>query len=177
MASASRSLMLSSRSAGDLTARVFAIGKAPSCGQRAIASMSTPILPSKSLSRMGASLMLQCRQQRTHFHLQSTSHNVSLASSSHYQLRLNKRTFSTSSAKQLFSRNGEGRPRKRFRALRWMFRLSLLSALLGLGYVGYGIYLSRSPAEQLEPDPNKKTLVVLGISANYNMKHRAMTAD
>ena len=28
--------------------------------------------------------------------------------------------------------------------------------------MGYGIYLLRTPQEQVEADPNKKTLVVLG---------------
>lgn len=37
-----------------------------------------------------------------------------------------------------------------------------LSALGGLGYVGFLIYENRTPADQAEPDPNKKTLVVLG---------------
>ncbi|KAF2157266.1 FAD/NAD(P)-binding domain-containing protein [Myriangium duriaei CBS 260.36] len=52
--------------------------------------------------------------------------------------------------------------KSRFRTLRWIWRLTYLSALGGLGYVGYGIYQNRMPAEQDEPDPNKKTLVVLG---------------
>jgi NADH:ubiquinone reductase (non-electrogenic) len=51
---------------------------------------------------------------------------------------------------------------KRFRLLRWTWRLTYLSALGGLGYVGYGIYESRNPEEQPPPDPSKKTLVVLG---------------
>jgi NADH:ubiquinone reductase (non-electrogenic) len=45
---------------------------------------------------------------------------------------------------------------------RWTWRLTYLSALGGLAYVGYGIVLLRNPAEQEEPDPTKKTLVVLG---------------
>lgn len=31
-----------------------------------------------------------------------------------------------------------------------------------VGYLGYSIYELRTPDEQFEPDPNKKTLVVLG---------------
>ena len=45
---------------------------------------------------------------------------------------------------------------------RWTWRLIYISALAGIGYTGYGIYLSRNPADQAEPDPQKKTLVVLG---------------
>jgi len=51
---------------------------------------------------------------------------------------------------------------KRFRLLRWTWRLTYLSAIAGLGYVGYGIYETRNPADQPPPDPSKKTLVVLG---------------
>ena len=46
--------------------------------------------------------------------------------------------------------------------LRWAWRLTYLSALAGVGYVGYGIYESRNPVDQPPPDPSKKTLVVLG---------------
>lgn len=53
-------------------------------------------------------------------------------------------------------------PRKRFQKLKWAWRLTYLSAIGSLAYVGYGIYLSRMPTTQLEFDPSKKTLVVLG---------------
>jgi NADH:ubiquinone reductase (non-electrogenic) len=32
--------------------------------------------------------------------------------------------------------------------------------------VGYGIYQGKHPVEQHAPDPNKKTLVVLGMGAS-----------
>lgn len=38
-----------------------------------------------------------------------------------------------------------------------------LGAIGGLGYMGYTIYLLRTPHEQLEADPTKKTLVILGM--------------
>jgi NADH:ubiquinone reductase (non-electrogenic) len=53
-------------------------------------------------------------------------------------------------------------PKKRFRVLRWTWRLTWLSALAGLGYMGYGIWEMRNPGEQPQPDPSKKTLVILG---------------
>ncbi|KAF2226033.1 pyridine nucleotide-disulfide oxidoreductase-domain-containing protein [Elsinoe ampelina] len=53
-------------------------------------------------------------------------------------------------------------PKKRISKLKLLWRLTYLSALAGLGYIGYGIYESRMPLEQAEPDPSKKTLVVLG---------------
>lgn len=54
--------------------------------------------------------------------------------------------------------------KKRFRFLRWTYRLTLLGLLGGTGYLGYRIYLLRHPEEQIEPDPSKKTLVILGMS-------------
>lgn len=56
-------------------------------------------------------------------------------------------------------------PKKRgtFRAvLRWSWRLTYISAIAGLAYVGYGIYIMRFPEDQEDPDPSKKTLVILG---------------
>lgn len=49
-----------------------------------------------------------------------------------------------------------------WRVLRWTWRITYLSTLGLLAYTAYGIWDSRNPAEQQEPDPNKKTLVVLG---------------
>ncbi len=55
------------------------------------------------------------------------------------------------------------KPKRRGRSvLRWTWRLTYLSAIGGLVYMGYGIYLLRTPQEQLEPDPTKKNLVILG---------------
>jgi NADH:ubiquinone reductase (non-electrogenic) len=48
------------------------------------------------------------------------------------------------------------------RALLWTWRLSYVTAILGAGYVSYGIWEMRNPADQPEPDPSKKTLVILG---------------
>jgi NADH:ubiquinone reductase (non-electrogenic) len=47
--------------------------------------------------------------------------------------------------------------------LRWTWRLTYLSALAGVGYIGYGVYQDRYPEDQVDPDPSKKTLVILGI--------------
>lgn len=46
---------------------------------------------------------------------------------------------------------------------RWTWRLTYLSALGGVGYLAYNIYLLRTPREQYNPDPSKKTLVILGM--------------
>lgn len=54
-------------------------------------------------------------------------------------------------------------PKKRsWSLLRWTWRLTYLSVLGGLVYIGYGISVNRRPLDQDEPDPSKKTLVVLG---------------
>lgn len=56
------------------------------------------------------------------------------------------------------------KPKKRFRFLRWIWRLSWLSGLGLTGALAWSIYSLRHPEDQFEPDPNKKTLVVLGMS-------------
>ena len=48
--------------------------------------------------------------------------------------------------------------------LRWTWRLIYLSTLGGLVYLGYTIYDGQTPTEQIEAGPNKKTLVILGLS-------------
>lgn len=40
-----------------------------------------------------------------------------------------------------------------------------MSIVGGIVYIGYGIYEDRHPDPQVEPDPAKKTLVILGMYA------------
>jgi NADH:ubiquinone reductase (non-electrogenic) len=54
--------------------------------------------------------------------------------------------------------------KKRAGVLRWAWRLTYVSAIASLGWSAYGIYQNRNPIDQQEPDPSKKTLVVLGKS-------------
>ncbi|KAJ5616372.1 hypothetical protein N7537_001486 [Penicillium hordei] len=54
------------------------------------------------------------------------------------------------------------KPKKRFRALRWAWRLTWLSAIGLTGTVAYSIFELRQPPDQAAPDPSKKTLVILG---------------
>ena len=55
-------------------------------------------------------------------------------------------------------------PKKRGRRFfRWTWRVTYLSLLGGIGALGYQIYLLRTPDEQFDPDPSKKTLVILGM--------------
>lgn len=51
---------------------------------------------------------------------------------------------------------------RRFRALRWIWRATYLSFLGGVGYLAYTVYELRHPVDQLEPDPSKQNLVILG---------------
>ncbi len=46
--------------------------------------------------------------------------------------------------------------------MRWTWRLTYLSIIGGIAYVSYGVYLDRHPTPQADPDPSKKTLVILG---------------
>ncbi|KAK9446727.1 uncharacterized protein V1518DRAFT_423374 [Limtongia smithiae] len=48
------------------------------------------------------------------------------------------------------------------RASTLLWRLTYGSAFLSVGWLGYHIYDGRHPADQLPPDPTKKSLVVLG---------------
>ena len=54
------------------------------------------------------------------------------------------------------------KPKKRFRFFRLLWRITYLSSAAFVGWIGWSIWQLRNPAEQFEPDPNKKTLVVLG---------------
>jgi hypothetical protein len=60
-------------------------------------------------------------------------------------------------------------PKRRFRFLRWTWRIIYLSALGGLAYTSYGVYQSKHPPAQQAPDPKKKTLVVLGKTTINNL--------
>ena len=50
--------------------------------------------------------------------------------------------------------------------LRWTWRLTYLSAIGSIIYLGYTIYDDQIPTEQVAPDPTKKTLVILGLANN-----------
>lgn len=67
------------------------------------------------------------------------------------------------SFRRSYADNAPGTARRRAGFFRWTWRLIYLSAIGGVGYLGYAIYLLRTPHEQFEPDPSKKTLVILGM--------------
>src|SRR5256885_17086828 len=54
------------------------------------------------------------------------------------------------------------KPKKRFKLFRFIWRATYLSVLGGLAFVAWTIYDANHPPEQFEPDPSKKTLVILG---------------
>ena len=45
----------------------------------------------------------------------------------------------------------------------WVWLLTKLGVLGGAVWFGYAIYVLRRPDDQFEPDPSKKTLVILGM--------------
>ncbi|KAL9118254.1 MAG: hypothetical protein Q9187_005204 [Circinaria calcarea] len=78
-----------------------------------------------------------------------------------------KSTFSRSTLQQTFRRSYAHQispvTKRRGRGFfKWTWRLTYLSAIAGTAWLGYNIYILRTPQEQFEPDPSKKTLVILG---------------
>jgi len=57
---------------------------------------------------------------------------------------------------------GAAKPKRRWRFFRTIWRITYLSVLATLGYTAYTVWDLRNPNDQLEPDPSKKTLVILG---------------
>lgn len=52
--------------------------------------------------------------------------------------------------------------KKGFRWFRWLWRATYMAAISGAAYGVYGVYEMRNPPDQPNPDPTKKTLVILG---------------
>ena len=104
--------------------------------------------------------------------LLSTAHRsfATLSRSSTLQCsRTTKSSFSKPIAQQTFKRSYADSispvTKRRGRGFfRWTWRLTYVSAIGGIGYLGYNIYSLRTPQEQFDPDPSKKTLVILGTS-------------
>ena len=67
---------------------------------------------------------------------------------------------------------------RRFRFFRYLWRATYLSAILGVAYLGYGVWELRHPEEQREIDPTKKNLVILGMRTEFllpSYPHRLLT--
>lgn len=54
------------------------------------------------------------------------------------------------------------KPSRLRRTFRWAWRITYLSTVGLVGYTCYIVYQDRHPEPQFEPDPTKKTLVILG---------------
>lgn len=65
------------------------------------------------------------------------------------------------------------KPRRRFRFLRWTWRLTYVSAIGFVGWLTYTVWELRNPNDQFDPDPSKKTLVILG---DYGLYKDGMTS-
>lgn len=77
-----------------------------------------------------------------------------------------KSTASISPLQQSYRRSyADARPptvRRKGGFFKWAWRLTYLSTIAGTGYLSWVIYELRTPPEQLDVDPSKKTLVILG---------------
>ena len=95
------------------------------------------------------------------------------------QIRQSISKYPRSFIQQQFRRSyADTRPQPYFRrsraVLRWVWRAVYLGAIGGVGYLGYTIYLLRTPPEQLVADPSKKNLVILGDSPSIGGRNVAI---
>lgn len=58
-------------------------------------------------------------------------------------------------------------PKSKFRFLKYAWRGTYSLAFAGTVWLAYSIYETRFPKEQIEPDPAKKTLVILGKHKHF----------
>jgi len=54
-------------------------------------------------------------------------------------------------------------PKRRWGFFRTIWRITYISVLGSFAYLAYTIYDAGSPQDQMDPDPSKKTLVILGM--------------
>lgn len=55
------------------------------------------------------------------------------------------------------------KPKKRRGVFKTIWRITQITFLGGVAYLAYTVYDLKNPPDQFEPDPSKKTLVVLGM--------------
>ncbi|KAJ1335372.1 NADH:ubiquinone reductase (non-electrogenic) [Microdochium nivale] len=72
------------------------------------------------------------------------------------------RTYASEGPSATLSPTPKKKPGKIRRTFTWLRRLTYFSVILIAGGIIYDGYIDRNPDEQTEPDPTKKTLVVLG---------------
>jgi hypothetical protein len=69
------------------------------------------------------------------------------------------------------------KPKKRWGFFKTLWRITYISALGGVAYLTYTVYDLKNPNEQFDPDPSKKTLVVLGKSKEQDEVDKGIPAD
>ena len=122
------------------------------------------------ISQTAASLIRPTTRRNLTTSQRSISRNSSRA--------LIKPIFSRTSLQQSFRRSyADALPHQAKRRgggfFRWTWRVVYLSAIGGTAYLGYTIYALRTPRDQLEVDPSKKTLVILGkLSSSQDLSGR-----
>ncbi|KAH7037903.1 uncharacterized protein B0I36DRAFT_372175 [Microdochium trichocladiopsis] len=72
------------------------------------------------------------------------------------------RSYATEGPSATLAPKPKKKPGKIRTTFKWLRRLTYLSVLVVIGGIVYDGYIDRHPDEQFEPDPKKKTLVVLG---------------
>ena len=128
--------------------------------------------PSRSLLKLSLQLNIPKLSTRTQRAL--TTRVASKCTSRHPPTPLLSFTTSKVSVQTLFRRSYADaaipKPKRKGRGfLRWTWRFTYLSVLGGFVYLGYTIYDSQTPTEQIQPDPSKKTLVILGSPTLPNL--------
>lgn len=113
-----------------------------------------------SASIVGRRAFATSQKQALNFAQSTTTTNTRPAASSIAKSRVVARQFQRAYADAAPKPSQPGKLRKTFK---WIWRLTYLSVLGTFVGIGYTIYLDRNPEPQYEPDPSKKTLVVLGM--------------
>ncbi|KAG9971588.1 external NADH-ubiquinone oxidoreductase-like protein, partial [Aureobasidium melanogenum] len=128
----------------------------------------TPLLSPPPLPLMAAASAMRPVVASMRAAIGASKRTFATANSQSFASRVQPSPRATSSQLQLrqsFRRSYADavKPKKSgFRFFRWAWRATYLSAIAGLAYTAYGIYEMKNPGEQPEPDPTKKTLVILG---------------
>lgn len=86
-----------------------------------------------------------------------TSPPPALSTSAHLAARQFARTYAAAAAPAPKKKPGKIRT-----TFKWLWRATYLSLFFGIGAAIYDGYQDRHPGDQLTPDPQKKTLVILG---------------
>ena len=121
-----------------------------------------PLLRLNALQTASSSSNVSARRTLSTFSYRPSNPQLQLSRA------LIKPSFPRSTFQQSFRRSyadvSAPKPKRRIRTtLRWLWRFTYWGVIGFLGYTGYTIYLLRTPSEQEEADPSKKTLVILGM--------------